>query len=95
MAHLFVCAVFDVQSQAFARPLFVAAKGVAVRMVADEVNRAAADNLMYQHPEDFRLFELGSWDENTGLFAAAQPLLIVDCVSLRGDGGVPRGAVTL
>lgn len=79
-----VLAVFDVQAQAFQRPIFVPSVGFATRMLVDEVNRAAQDNLLYQHPEDFRLFELGEWDESSGLFVChALPSLICDCVALK------------
>lgn len=81
-----VLCVMDVQAQAFQRPMFFAARGVGVRMVADEVNRAAQDNLLYMHPEDFRVFELGSWDDKSGLFQChPQPLLVVDCGALKAS----------
>lgn len=81
---LIVLAVFDVQAQAFMRPIFVASRGVGIRLVADEVNRAAADNLLHWHPEDFRLFELGEWDDNSGLWSnPALPQLVSDCVALK------------
>lgn len=79
-----VIAVFDVQSQAFMRPMFVAAIGAGTRMVQDEVNRAAPDNLLYQHPQDFRVFELGEWDDQSGLFSLAElPRLVTDCSALK------------
>lgn len=79
-----VMAVFDVQSQAFMRPLFVAARGAGMRIVQDEVNRVAQDNVLYQHPADFRLFELGLFDDSSGLFELhALPSLVADCSSLK------------
>lgn len=82
--RMIVLAVFDVQSQSFARPIFVASRGVGSRMLADEINRAAQDNVMYMHPEDFRLFELGEFDDQSGLFVCHQlPQLVVDCSSLK------------
>lgn len=82
--RMVLLSVFDVQAQAFMRPIFVAARGVGVRMVTDEVNRSAPDNLMFHHPEDFRVFELGSWDDSSGLFSVhALPELVADCSSLR------------
>lgn len=64
----YVVSVFDSAMQAFARPIFVPALGVAIRSFADEVNRQAPDNQMHQHPDDFELFELGTFDEETGQF---------------------------
>lgn len=79
-----VMALFDVQAQAFHRPIFVPSRGVGVRMVSDEANRQAADNVMYQHPADFRFFELGFWSDSSGLFTShALPELVVDVSALR------------
>lgn len=79
-----VLSILDVQAAVFQRPMFFPSQGFAVRAVTDEVNRAAQDNLLHQHPEDFRLFELGEWEEDTGLFHChAQPVLVCDCVSLK------------
>ncbi|UDN67698.1 nonstructural protein [robinz microvirus RP_96] len=77
-------AIFDVQAQAFHRPMFVQSRGVGLRATADEVNRATSDNLLYQHPEDFRLFELGEFDDATGLFSChTLPALVADANSLK------------
>lgn len=79
-------AVLDVQAQAFNRPIFVVAVGVGTRLIADEVNRAAADNPLFNHTEDFRVFDVGSWDDQTGLFSCPpQPVLICDCVALKSQ----------
>lgn len=79
-----VLAVFDVQAQSFGQPIFVPAKGVGIRTVADEVNRPAPDNILFQHSADFRLFELGEWDDATGIFKCHQlPVLVVDCSTLK------------
>ena len=68
MAVLVVVSVFDGAAQAFGRPIFVPSKGVAMRSFSDEINRAAPDNQMYQHPEDFELYELCEFDEESGEF---------------------------
>lgn len=82
--RLIVIAVFDVQAQAFNRPMFVNAKGVGLRAISDEVNRAASDNPLYAHSGDFRVFELGEWDDNSGLFQChSLPQLLADCSSLK------------
>lgn len=63
-----VLAVHDAASGVFARPIFVASIGVGIRMFGDEVQRQAADNEMFKHPEDFSLFHLGEFDDNSGCF---------------------------
>lgn len=61
-----VVAIRDVKMNAFSRPWFVPTIGVAVRSFGDECKRDAADNPMWSHPEDFELFHIGMFDEETG-----------------------------
>lgn len=63
-----VCAVFDSAIGAYGRPIFSPSRGAVVRSFSDEVNRAAADNQLYSHPEDFELRLLAFFDEETGIF---------------------------
>jgi hypothetical protein len=57
--------------------MFVPSAGVAIRSFSDEINRNNADNQLYNHPDDFDLYELGEFDDNTGLFALhEQPKLL-------------------
>ena len=64
-----VVAVKDRAADAFGRPFFVQTQGVAIRSFMDEVNRQAEDNQLYQHPDDFDLFELGMYDDSTGMIS--------------------------
>jgi len=74
---LTLCTVKDRQADAYGRPMFVPALGVAIRSFSDEVNRQDADNQLYNHPDDFDLYELGTFDDNTGLFSLHdQPKLV-------------------
>lgn len=61
-----ICAVRDSALAAFMQPFFVPALGVASRSFADEVNRQ--ESPMFQHPEDYVLYELGTFDEDSGRF---------------------------
>lgn len=65
MIHV-VVSIKDSAVDAFLRPWFVQAVGQASRTFSDEVNRVADDNSMYRHPEDYILYELGSFDDSTG-----------------------------
>lgn len=68
MAKLMVVAVRDSAVQAFNRPFFVPALGMAIRSFTDEVNRKGDDNPMSRHPDDFELWYLGMFDEEAGSF---------------------------
>jgi len=72
-----ICTVKDRAADAYGRPMFVPSTGVAIRSFSDEINRNNADNQLYNHPDDFDLYELGSFDDNTGLFSLyEQPKLL-------------------
>jgi len=72
-----ICSVKDRAADAFGRPLFVPSVGIAIRSFSDEVNRQDKDNQMYNHSDDFDLFELGTFDDNTGIIEChSQPKLL-------------------
>lgn len=74
---LTLCTVKDRAADAFGRPMFVRSIGEAIRSFSDEVNRKAEDNQLYNHSDDFDLFELGEFDDNTGLMSLHdQPKLV-------------------
>jgi len=74
---MLVCTIRDRAAEAYGRPFFLPATGVAIRSFQDEVNRKAEDNQVYQHPDDFDLYELGSFDDFSGKFELhEQPKLL-------------------
>lgn len=72
MTVLFVCAVKDSAVQAFNRPFFVPTVAAAARSFTDEVNRASEDNVMYRHPDDYELWCLGTFDDESGVFSGGE-----------------------
>ena len=66
---MLVCTIRDRAAEAYGRPFFLPATGVAIRSFQDEVNRDAPDNQVYAHPDDFDLYELGVFDDFDGKFA--------------------------
>ncbi len=72
-----ICAVKDRAADAFGRPLFVPSVGLAIRSFSDEVNRSDSENQMFNHFDDFDLYEIGSFDDNTGIIEChPQPKLL-------------------
>lgn len=67
-----VVAVFDSAMQAYGRPFFVPALQMAIRSFGDEINRKAPDNQFAAHPDDYELFHLAVFDEETGTFENVQ-----------------------
>jgi len=74
---LSIASVKDRAADAYGRPMFVPSTGVAIRSFSDEINRSDPDNQLYNHPDDFDLFEFGVFDDNTGVFELyEQPKLL-------------------
>lgn len=66
-----VFTVRDSASQLFGRPFYCINMGHAHRGFSDQVNTPVLDgqqNDLFAHPDDFELFELGTFDDATGLF---------------------------
>lgn len=67
--------VFSIRDRAadvYGQPFYAPTRGAAIRMFTDEVNRKDDNNNLYKHPEDFDLYELGVFDDNTGQFTTDQ-----------------------
>lgn len=74
----YVVSVKDRAAEIFNRPFFVPHRNVAVRDFTDEVNRSAPDNQLNKHPDDFDLYVLGTFDDNTGQFKMEEtPVVLV------------------
>lgn len=72
-----IVSILDTAAGAYGRPAYIASEGVAIRQFQDEVNRQSDDNQLYRHPDDFQLFYLGTFDDNTGGFdLLASPKMI-------------------
>ena len=74
-----VIAVRDSAADVFGRPYFVPTAGIAIRSFTDEVNRKADDNQLHKHAKDFALYEIGEYDDATGMVVChPQPKLLIN-----------------
>ena len=75
MSILIACAVLDQKVGAFSPPMFVRSKGEAIRSFLD----ACADPQVSisKHPEDYQMYCLGSFDDQTGALVSVTPELLV------------------
>lgn len=79
MIHKIV-AVQDIKVGAFSKPVAVPTEGAGVRAFADAVNDP---NTEYsKHPEDYSMFVLGTFDDNTGEFVNQKPFQLAQAVAL-------------
>ncbi|WMC01497.1 nonstructural protein [Microvirus D_HF4_340] len=68
---LIIVAVRDIKTDVFGTPIFVNHQGAAIRSFGDQCTGTVqnADQTLMQHPEDFELYKLGEYDDNTGEFS--------------------------
>lgn len=71
-----VC-IFDTAVEAYGQPIFCQSIGAGLRSFADECNRAADDNTLYKHPEDYALWYLGQFDDESGLFVDHENVRVI------------------
>jgi len=65
--------VRDRAIDAYGQPFYATSVGGAVRSFSDEINRPAENNQLAKHPEDFDLYLLGEYDDQTGEFDTTRP----------------------
>jgi len=76
-----IFSVYDNKAEAFLPPFFCATRGQAIRMLTDAVSDPA--HQFAKHPEDFALFELGTYnDANGALTSNATPTGVIICLEL-------------
>lgn len=70
-----ITVVRDAAANVYGQPMFLGSKGQAIRAFSDEVQRDAADNMLFKHPNDFELFYVGEYDDATASFDCPEPLV--------------------
>lgn len=63
---LVMVAVWDSAVQSFGTPFFVTNVGGALRSFKDEVNRTDGASAVATNPDDFTLYEIGTFDNESG-----------------------------
>lgn len=57
-------AIYDVKSENYRFPFFQQTTGLAMRTFSEGVNDPRSE--LHKYPDDFKLYQLGTWDETTG-----------------------------
>lgn len=66
-----ICSIYDKATEAYMRPFQAQSQGQAVRMFEDLVTQP--DHELAKHPEDYALFQVGTFDDTIGELAAIEP----------------------
>lgn len=63
-----ILTVKDRATDEYGNPMFLVSIGQAVRSFGDEVNRQDPQNNLYNHPDDYDLYHLGTYDTANAKF---------------------------
>nr|QRQ90059.1 MAG: nonstructural protein [Microviridae sp.] len=63
-----ILAIRDRAADVFGQPIFTSSVGGAIRAFSDEINTPREGNNYNRHPEDFDLYHLGSFDDESAEF---------------------------
>lgn len=74
-------AIRDLKVEAFMTPYFAMTDAQAVRMFGDSVNEAGS--ALNRHTDDYSLFRIGEWDDQSGQVLPEMPAFIVEGVALK------------
>lgn len=77
-------AIHDQKSKAFHTPFFKHTHGEAERDFKTAVNDTSSSSMLSKYPEDFDLYHVGEYDDQTGLFTALPtPAVVTKAVTLK------------
>lgn len=71
--NLKIYTVRDRAADVYGTPFFMPSHGQAIRSFADEINNPRDGNTLNRHPQDFDLYALGEYDDQTGTFTTNTP----------------------
>lgn len=74
-----IFSVYDVKTQAYMTPFFSATPGSAIRSFTDAA--VNPDSIVAAHPEDFHLYEIGEFNDQTGELGSHEPHALGTAVS--------------
>jgi len=81
--------IHDSKAGVYARPFFLQSAGVAMRIFGDMANDP--NDPVGSHPEDYTLFEIASWDEDTARFTQDGALRsLANAIELKTEFAQPQ-----
>jgi len=94
MSKLKVFTVYDSAVGAYMQPFFMQSAGQAIRAMSDTLQ--STEHQFSKHPADFTLFEIGTYDEETGkLFSLPAYINLGTCLELQARISPPSPAAPL
>lgn len=72
--------IFDTKAAVFGTPFFMPREGMAIRALQDLVNDG--QSMVNKHPEDFSLYHIGDFEDETASFDSVKPRNLVTASAL-------------
>lgn len=66
--------VLDTKTNAYMQPFFAVTAGAAIRSFSDAISDQTT--MLHKHPEDFHLFHIGAFDDETGSITPMDPVAL-------------------
>jgi len=67
--------IYDAKTKVFSLPQYQVTLGSILRSFGDLVNDG--QSMVSKHPEDYQLYEVGTWDDSNASFTPKSPLNLV------------------
>lgn len=80
-----VYSIFDVKGGVYNTPFFQKEDGLAARAFADLANDP--NTTVNRHPEDFSLFRIAEFDDNSGKIRSEMPVHIANAIAVIKNSG--------
>lgn len=71
-----VLTIRDRAADLFGQPMFFGTLGAGIRAFGDEVKRVHENNNLNKHPDDFDLYHIADFNDETGEFTGHRPTQI-------------------
>jgi len=72
--------IYDSKAKAYLTPFFLHEDGMAIRVFADCINDTT--HQFGKHPEDYTLFNIGSWSDEKAKFLTNNPIALSNGIEL-------------
>lgn len=80
-----VFSVLDKAVGAYLPPVFARSRGEMLRSFSQAVN--TPDHQFAKHSVDYTLFQIGTWDDNSGMFQPMEPQRILGAIEVLEEAG--------
>lgn len=77
--RLKVFSVRDMKAEAFLQPYFSPTSGAALRAFGDACEKS--ESPFHMHPNDYVLYEIGSYDDSDGALESSAPVKMLACAA--------------